>query len=53
MAQLGLLQVFDELKIPFDIVGGTSIGAFIGALYCENQDIETVRTKAKKWAKVR
>ncbi|XP_065829551.1 patatin-like phospholipase domain-containing protein 7 [Oscarella lobularis] len=51
MAQLGLLQVFDELKIPFDIVGGTSIGAFIGALYCENQDIETVRTKAKKWAK--
>lgn len=32
-AHLGILEVFDEAGIEFDIVAGTSIGAFIGAVY--------------------
>lgn len=32
-AHLGLLQAAEELGIPVDLVGGTSMGAFIGALH--------------------
>lgn len=34
MAHIGVLKVFEEEKIPIDFVGGTSIGAAIGAAYC-------------------
>ncbi|GJM15416.1 MAG: esterase [Thermodesulfobacteriota bacterium] len=32
-AHLGILEVFTEAGIEFDVVAGTSIGAFIGAVY--------------------
>ena len=38
--------------IPIDMVGGTSIGALIGALYCEELDTERTTERARKWAKV-
>ena len=38
--------------IPIDMVGGTSIGALIGALYCEELDAERTTERARKWAKV-
>lgn len=31
-AHLGLLRALDELGIPIDVIGGSSMGAFIGAL---------------------
>ncbi|MCG8476145.1 MAG: patatin-like phospholipase family protein [Cytophagales bacterium] len=34
MVQLGILQYFDEHKVQFDVVSGTSIGSIIGAFYC-------------------
>ena len=37
--------------IPVDIVAGTSIGAFVGALYCEERDTETVERRAREWSK--
>ena len=32
-AHVGVLKVIDELKIPIDVVTGTSMGAIIGGLY--------------------
>jgi len=34
------------------MVGGTSIGSLIGALYAEELDITNVETRAQIWAKV-
>ncbi|MBN1353926.1 MAG: patatin-like phospholipase family protein [Candidatus Omnitrophica bacterium] len=34
LANLGVLKVFEEERIPIDLVVGTSIGGLIGAAYC-------------------
>ncbi|MDZ7722839.1 MAG: patatin-like phospholipase family protein [candidate division KSB1 bacterium] len=34
VAQIGVLDVFDEYNIKVDMIVGTSIGAAVGALYC-------------------
>lgn len=42
-AHIGILKVLSEAKIPIDLVVGTSVGALIGALYCDdfkNQQLE-------------
>lgn len=41
-----------EAGIPIDMVGGVSIGAFMGALWCAERNITTVTQKAREWAKV-
>ncbi len=33
LAHIGVLKVLEEAKIPIDIITGTSMGAFIGAMY--------------------
>jgi NTE family protein len=33
MAHIGVLKALEDLRIPVDYIAGTSIGAFIGALY--------------------
>ena len=33
------------------MIGGTSIGAFTGALYCEERDSEKVERRARPWSK--
>lgn len=38
-AHVGVLKVLEEAGIPVDIVAGTSVGAFIGALYVGGQPI--------------
>ena len=38
------------LGIPIDIVGGTSIGANIGALLCEDRDAEKVEKRAREFS---
>lgn len=35
-----------------DMVGGTSIGAFMGALYAEERNYSQIRIRAKQWAEV-
>lgn len=34
------------------MVGGVSIGAFMGALWCSEKNITTVTQKAREWSKV-
>jgi lysophospholipid hydrolase len=43
---------FQEAGIPIDMVGGVSIGAFMGALWCSEKNITTVTQKAREWCKV-
>ena len=38
------------LGIPIDIVGGTSIGANIGALLCEDRDADKVEKRAREFS---
>uniref|UniRef100_A0A096NWM3 Patatin like domain 7, lysophospholipase n=1 Tax=Papio anubis TaxID=9555 RepID=A0A096NWM3_PAPAN len=49
-AQVGVLKALAECGIPVDMVGGTSIGAFMGALYSEERNYSQLRIRAKQWA---
>ncbi|KAL9108082.1 MAG: hypothetical protein Q9227_007057 [Pyrenula ochraceoflavens] len=50
IAQIGVIRALEEAGIPIDIVGGTSIGAFIGALYARDADVVPMYGRAKKFA---
>ena len=39
------------LGVPIDMVAGTSIGSFVGALYCEERESRNVETRAREWSK--
>jgi len=38
LAHLGVLKVFEDAKIPIDMIAGTSLGALIGGLYASQPD---------------
>lgn len=40
-----------ESNIPIDMIGGTSIGSFMGALWAEDNDYEKFCGKAREWSK--
>ena len=44
LAHIGVLKVFQKEKINFDLVVGTSIGAFIGAFYALGENITKAET---------
>lgn len=50
IAQVGVIKALEEAGIPIDIIGGTSIGAFIGGLYARDADIVPMYGRAKKFA---
>lgn len=50
MSQIGIIRAMEETGIPVDLVGGTSIGAFVGALYARHADIVPMFGFAKKFA---
>ncbi|KAI9886842.1 MAG: phosphatidylcholine and lysophosphatidylcholine phospholipase [Watsoniomyces obsoletus] len=50
IAQVGIIQALDEAGVSIDMVGGTSIGAFIGALYARDADVVPLYGRAKKFA---
>ncbi|KAM5298590.1 LOW QUALITY PROTEIN: patatin-like phospholipase domain-containing protein 7 [Ctenodactylus gundi] len=49
-AQVGILRALAECGIPVDMIGGTSIGAFMGALFSEERNYGQTRIRAKQWA---
>ncbi|ORX74762.1 patatin-domain-containing protein [Linderina pennispora] len=51
MALLGVLQAFEESGIPVDMVGGTSIGAFVSGLYAQSPDTVSIHGPAKAFAR--
>lgn len=50
LAHIGIIRSLEEAGIPIDIVGGTSIGAFVGALYAWDADMVPLFGRAKKFA---
>ncbi|KAK0718295.1 hypothetical protein B0T26DRAFT_752232 [Lasiosphaeria miniovina] len=50
IAQVGIIRAMEEAGIPIDIIGGTSIGAFIGALYARHADVVPIYGLAKKFS---
>ncbi|KAK4217834.1 patatin-like phospholipase [Rhypophila decipiens] len=50
IAQIGIIRAMEEAGIPIDMVGGTSIGAFIGGLYARHADVVPIFGLAKKFA---
>lgn len=51
-AHVGIIKALREAGIPVDMVGGVSIGAFMGALWCQESDITTMTQKAREWSYV-
>jgi lysophospholipid hydrolase len=50
IAHVGIIKAMEEAGIPIDIVGGTSIGSFIGALYAWDADVVPMYGRAKKFS---
>uniref|UniRef100_A0A673XZL6 lysophospholipase n=1 Tax=Salmo trutta TaxID=8032 RepID=A0A673XZL6_SALTR len=49
-SQVGILRAINEAGIPVDMVGGTSIGSLMGALYAEEKSSSRMRVRAREWA---
>jgi lysophospholipid hydrolase len=49
-SHLGVLKALEENGIPIDLVGGTSIGSFIGGLYAKEYDLVPIYGRTKKFA---
>ncbi|XP_045168122.2 patatin-like phospholipase domain-containing protein 7 isoform X1 [Mercenaria mercenaria] len=50
LSHIGIIRALIEAKIPIDIVGGTSIGAFMGALWCEEVQHPRFIQRAREWS---
>ncbi|KAK2535505.1 hypothetical protein Q9233_003802 [Columba guinea] len=51
-SQVGVIRALTEAGIPIDLIGGTSIGAFMAALYAEERNYNQMRIKAQQWCMV-
>ncbi|BFZ59130.1 phosphatidylcholine and lysophosphatidylcholine phospholipase [Saitoella coloradoensis] len=49
-SHVGVIRAMEEAGIPIDIVGGTSIGSFVGGLYARDADSVPIYGRAKKFA---
>jgi len=47
-AHVGVLKVLEEANIPIDYIGGTSMGAIVGALYAIGYDAESLEKIVSK-----
>lgn len=50
LAHVGIIRALEEAGLPIDIIGGTSIGAFIGAVYAQDADVVPMYGRVKKFA---
>ncbi|KAM4020621.1 patatin-like phospholipase domain-containing protein 7 isoform 2-T5 [Anomaloglossus baeobatrachus] len=48
-SQVGIIKALTEAGIPIDMIGGTSIGAFMGALYAEERSFNRTKIRAREW----
>ncbi|KAI5189242.1 lysophospholipid hydrolase [Nematocida minor] len=48
IAHIGIIEALEEAGIPIDAIGGTSMGAFVGALYAEGTNNKQVFIRAKR-----
>ncbi|XP_055896601.1 uncharacterized protein LOC106056771 isoform X2 [Biomphalaria glabrata] len=50
LAHVGMIKAMQEEGIPIDMVGGTSMGAFIGALWAEERNYVRFTQRAREWS---
>ncbi|KAK5075072.1 phosphatidylcholine and lysophosphatidylcholine phospholipase [Lithohypha guttulata] len=50
LAHIGVIRAIEEAGIPVDLIGGTSIGAFIGGLYARDAEVVSMYGRAKRFA---
>lgn len=51
ISHLGVVTALEKHGIPIDIIGGTSIGAFVGGLYATEYNSVSIYGKVKKFSK--
>jgi len=49
IGHIGVIRALEEAGVPIDMIGGTSIGAFIGGLYAKENDVVGVYGRAKSF----
>ncbi|XP_076854368.1 patatin-like phospholipase domain-containing protein 7 isoform X2 [Brachyhypopomus gauderio] len=49
-SQVGIIRALCEAGIPVDLVGGTSVGSLMGALFAEERSHSRLRVRAREWA---
>ncbi|XP_041958024.1 patatin-like phospholipase domain-containing protein 7 isoform X2 [Alosa sapidissima] len=49
-SQVGVIKAMIEAGIPIDLVGGTSIGSLMGALYAEDKSTSRMKARAREWS---
>lgn len=47
-----MIRALTEAGVPIDIVGGTSMGAFVAAVWCDETNVTTLTQKCRGWAMV-
>lgn len=50
ISHIGVIRALQEHGIPIDMIGGTSIGSFIGGLYARNSDLLSTLGRAKTFS---
>jgi lysophospholipid hydrolase len=50
ISQIGIIRAFEEAGIPIDMIGGTSIGSFVGGLFARENDHVSVWGRAKSFS---
>lgn len=43
MAHVGVLQALEEMRVPVDVISGTSMGAIVGGLYASGMSADAIR----------
>ncbi|CAI5755888.1 unnamed protein product [Candida verbasci] len=51
ISHVGVVTALERHGIPVDLIGGTSIGSFVGGLYAKDYNIVSIYGRAKKFSK--
>lgn len=51
ISHVGVVMALEKHGIPIDLIGGTSIGSFVGGLYAKDYNIVSIYGRAKRFSK--
>ena len=50
LSHVGVIKALEEAGIPVDMVGGTSMGSFVGAALADCANVEKMCQKVREWS---